>query len=133
MQDGLLTAWNKRDQFQGNARLETWIHRIIVNAALQLLRQPHQKRWQALDDEHASDAVTPFDQQSHRDTNHQLTTAMQSLTEMERICFTLKHMEKWRLQEIAEELDVAVNSIKQAVFRAVRKLRESMAEWRSEL
>ena len=43
---------------------------------------------------------------------------------MERICFTLKHMEKWRLQEIAEELDVAVNSIKQAVFRAVRKLRE---------
>ena len=36
VQDALLTAWNKRQQFDGSARLETWIHRIVVNAALQL-------------------------------------------------------------------------------------------------
>lgn len=37
VQDALLSAWNKRHQFDNSARLDTWIHRIAVNAALQLL------------------------------------------------------------------------------------------------
>ena len=41
VQEALLSAWNKRDQFQHSARLETWIHRIAVNAALQLLLYSH--------------------------------------------------------------------------------------------
>ena len=39
VQDALLNAWNKRHQFDHTARLDTWIHRIAVNAALQLLRK----------------------------------------------------------------------------------------------
>ena len=39
VQDALLNAWNKRHQFDNTARLDTWIHRIAVNAALQLLRK----------------------------------------------------------------------------------------------
>ena len=35
VQDGLLSAWHKRHQFGHGARLDTWIHRIAVNAALQ--------------------------------------------------------------------------------------------------
>jgi DNA-directed RNA polymerase specialized sigma24 family protein len=45
---------------------------------------------------------------------------------MERICFTLKHLEEWRLKEIADELDASVDAVKQAVFRAVTKLRARM-------
>ena len=39
VQEALLSAWKKRHQFQHTSRLETWIHRIAVNAALQLLRK----------------------------------------------------------------------------------------------
>ena len=39
VQDGLLSAWHKRHQFGHGARLDTWIHRIAVNAALQLVRK----------------------------------------------------------------------------------------------
>ena len=39
VQEALLSAWAKRHQFNHTARLETWIHRIAVNAALQLLRK----------------------------------------------------------------------------------------------
>ncbi len=39
VQDALLNAWNKRHQFDSSARLDTWIHRIAINAALQLLRK----------------------------------------------------------------------------------------------
>ena len=58
-------------------------------------------------------------------------TALKELTEKERVCFVLKHLEQWRLKEIAEELDTNISSTKQALFRAIKKLRVSMVGLRS--
>jgi len=44
----------------------------------------------------------------------------------------LRHLEQWRLQEIANELNVKVDTVKQALFRGVKKLRVSMVDLRSE-
>ena len=52
--------------------------------------------------------------------------AMATLTPMERTAFTLRHMEDVPLAEIAEALRIPTNSVKQAVFRAVGKLRRSL-------
>ena len=60
-----------------------------------------------------------------------LSAALQHLSEIERVCFVLKHLEQWRLKEIAAELDTSVDTIKQAIFRAVKKLRVRMADRRS--
>ena len=48
------------------------------------------------------------------------------LSEVERVCFVLKHLEQWRLKEIADELGSNVGNVKQAVFRAVHKLRGAL-------
>jgi RNA polymerase sigma-70 factor (ECF subfamily) len=52
---------------------------------------------------------------------------MAQLTPMERTAFTLRHMEEVSMTEIATALNITVNSAKQAVFRAVSKLRRSLA------
>ncbi len=62
--------------------------------------------------------------------SHDLINALVSLTELERVCFVLKHLEEWRLSEIASQLDTGVGSVKQALFRAVKKLRVRMASLR---
>ena len=49
VQDALLSAWNKRQQFDHSARLDTWIHRIAVNSALQLLRKSRPGSFEPLD------------------------------------------------------------------------------------
>src|SRR5258706_1703944 len=41
VQDALLKAWGQRDKFRGAADLDTWIHRIALNAAIDLLRRRH--------------------------------------------------------------------------------------------
>jgi RNA polymerase sigma-70 factor (ECF subfamily) len=64
--------------------------------------------------------------------NRDLITAMQRLTTMERQTFVLKHIEGWRLEEIAESLQTNANNTKQALFRAVRKLRVDLHVWRGE-
>ena len=57
-----------------------------------------------------------------------MTARCADLSELERICFVLKHLEQWRLKEIADELGAGVDTIKQALFRAIRKLRSSMQD-----
>lgn len=136
VQDGLLLAWRKRRQFNGTSALDTWIYRIIVNAALQLLR----RNKGALDAGPSSDVpigfpepvetVTPLEKHVGDELLVALEDRIEALTEYERLCFVLKHLEEWRLGEIAIETGNSVNSVKQALFRALKKLRVGLADWR---
>ena len=130
VQDALLSAWNKRHQFESSARLDTWIHRIAVNAALQLLRKNKPGRFEPLEVEVPDETSLPPAIISDGELETSLAEALQRLTEIERVCFVLKHLEQWRLKEIAEELNTNIGVIKQALFRAVKKLRVSMADLR---
>ena len=58
---------------------------------------------------------------------------MKRLTAMERQAFLLKHLEGWKLDEIAESLQTNVNNVKSVLFRGVRKLRVDLHVWRSEI
>lgn len=131
VQDALLNAWNKRRQFERSARLDTWIYRIAINAALGLLRKNRPERWDALEIDVADESPEPDAARYGEELGHDLAIAMRRLSEIERVCFVLKHLEQWRLKEIAAELDTSVDTIKQALFRAVKKLRVSMADLRS--
>ncbi len=131
VQDALLTAWNKREQFHRQARLETWIHRIAVNAALQLIRKQRPGMFDALETDIATEADSPAVTVENLSVGDRLSVAMQKLTEIERVSFVLKHLEQWRLAEIADELGSNTSSVKQAIFRAVRKLRTSMTDLKS--
>ncbi len=126
VQDALLNAWNKRHQFDNTARLDTWIHRIAINAALQLLRKNRPAAFEPLETDIEDDGDTPETAQAEQELGKRLSAAMTHLSEFERVCFVLKHLEQWRLREIAEEVGSDIGAVKQAVFRAVRKLRVRM-------
>ena len=132
VQEALLSAWNKREQFQHTARLDTWIHRIAINAALQILRKNRPGVFEPLETDVPDHSASPEAAQYERDLGHELSNAFHGLTEIERVCFILKHLEQWRLKEIAGELDIKIDAVKQALFRAVRKLRVSMSDLQGE-
>ena len=132
VQDALLSAWNKRHQFESSSRLDTWIHRIAINAALQLLRKNRPERSEPLEFDVMDQSESPQDIHSDSELESSLSNSLRKLTEIERVCFVLKHLEQWRIKEIAEELGANDGTIKQALFRAVRKLRVSMADLRSQ-
>ena len=131
VQDALLSAWNKRHQYERSARLDTWIHRIAVNSALQLLRKRRPARWEPLESEIPDDTTKPDTAYADQALGDDLSAALERLSDIERMCFVLKHVEQWRLKEIAAELDTNVGTIKQALFRALKKLRVQMAYLRS--
>lgn len=126
VQEALLSAWTKRHQFQHGARLDTWIHRIAVNAALQLLRKNRPTAFEPLEFEIVDDGVSQEEMQHGDELSRELENALLGLSDIERVCFVLKHLEQWRLKEIAAELDSNIGTVKQALFRGVRKLRKRM-------
>lgn len=134
VQDALLKAWHRRDEFRGEAALDSWIHRIALNAAIDLTRRRKRRGEEELDPE-LPEAVSTESAESEyvqEAFGKDLSTAMQRLTGKERQIFLLKHVEGWRLDEIAESLQMPLGSVKNALFRAVRKLRVDLQLWRGE-
>jgi RNA polymerase sigma-70 factor, ECF subfamily len=135
VQEALLKAWDRRDEFRGESELDTWIHRIALNAAIDLMRRRRpQAQTEELDTERlmAAPSASPHGEYVQQALSKDLITATQRLTAMERQTFVLKHIEGWRLDEIAESLHTNANNTKQALFRAVRKLRVDLHVWRGE-
>jgi RNA polymerase sigma-70 factor, ECF subfamily len=134
VQEALLKAWDRRDEFRGASDLDTWIHRIALNAAIDLMRKRRPQATDELDADGlmAAPATSPHSEYVQQALGKDLAAAMQRLTTMERQTFVLRHLEGWRLEEIAESLHTNANNTKQALFRAVRKLRVDLHVWRGE-
>jgi RNA polymerase sigma-70 factor, ECF subfamily len=134
VQEALLKAWHRRDDFRGEAALDSWIHRIALNAAIDIVRRRKTRAEDDLDVDAfvAAPGESPESDYSEQALGKDLAVAMQRLTAMERQAFLLKHIEGWRLDEIAESLQVNVNNVKHALFRAIRKLRVDLHVWRGE-
>ena len=134
VQDALLKAWHRRDEFRGEAALDSWIHRIALNAAIDLTRRRKRRGEEELDPELPEAVATESAESEYVQEafGKDLSTAMQRLTGKERQIFLLKHVEGWRLDKIAESLQMPLGSVKNALFRAVRKLRVDLQLWRGE-
>ncbi len=139
VQETFISAWRGLDRFDGRASFRTWLHRIAVNAALMQLRSRREAA--SIDDtpeEQLADApgaVYAPDPQAvahGQDIGRKLGDAMGALSAFERAAFVLRHLEQYPLEEIASSLGTNINAIKQAVFRAVQKLRRALEPLRSE-
>jgi RNA polymerase sigma-70 factor (ECF subfamily) len=131
VQEALLKAWDRRDDFRGDAALDSWIHRIALNAAIDMTRRRKTRAEDELDEDgyEAPLASGPESDYSLDALGEDLSTALRRLSAMERQAFLLTHIEGWRLDEIAESLRINIPAVKHALFRAVKKLRVDLRVW----
>jgi len=134
VQEALLKAWDRRNDFRGDAALDSWIHRIALNAAIDMTRRRKTRAEDEFEEEgyEAPPVSAPESEYSLEALDEDLSAAMRRLSPMERQTFLLKHIEGWRLDEIAESLQINVPAVKHALFRAVKKLRVDLHVWRDE-
>ena len=85
VQDALLNAWRKRDQFNSASRLDTWIHRIAINAALNLLRKSRPGVFEALETDVEDHSDKPDQILQDHEMESDLAASLARLTEVERV------------------------------------------------
>jgi RNA polymerase sigma-70 factor, ECF subfamily len=131
VQETFLRAWRALDRFEEQAELSSWLYRIAINAAIDLRRERKRREpySSALPEDFdgqptaRSTAADPHRTAAARDLVAHAQEAIAALPEDERTAILLRHFEGRSIAEIAEALGANENTAKQAVFRAVRKLR----------
>lgn len=136
VQDAFLRGYQKLEGFESRSNFGTWIYRIAVRCALDKIggRRYDMSTRVADNNDPEQDEVQVADEVAGPDrlllsgeiaAMHQ--SAMFSLTPTEQTAFILRHMEDCSTEEIAAALGIQPNAAKQAVFRAVQKLRRRLA------
>jgi len=139
VQETFLRGYQRLESYQHRSSFGTWIYRIAVNCALNRVGQrgivaeyrhgeesdPEEKTVQV-----AAQDADPERELLSREIGAAQKMAMQRLTPTEKSAFVLRHLEDRSIGEVAEVLEIAPNAAKQAVFRAVQKLRRELAPLR---
>jgi RNA polymerase sigma-70 factor (ECF subfamily) len=130
VQESLLNAFRHFHRFEGRADLRTWLHRILINCALDhrrgLRRRPdahHPQPLADVADTAASNSPDPERLVASADWRRLVSAAMEGMSPLERVTFALRHCEGQSIAEIAQAVGIGHNAVKQHIFRAVRKLR----------
>jgi RNA polymerase sigma-70 factor (ECF subfamily) len=136
VQESFLRAYKQLHTFDRRAAFGTWLHRICVNCSLDLIRSRKTRReiQNKVDDEQpgwldqvAAPEPSPERLMQSTQVTELLAPALEKLSETERAAFVLRHYEGSSIDEIARALGVQTSAAKHSVFRAVQKLRRSLA------
>ena len=137
VQETFLRAYRALERFDARATFTTWLHRIAINCALDLIDSRKRRDGRVNDDEDlagiASTTASPDRIVHGIEMQRAIATAMERLSGNERTAFVLRHFEGMPLEEIGKVLGTQLNATKNTVFRAVKKLREQLQPYTGSL
>jgi RNA polymerase sigma-70 factor (ECF subfamily) len=137
VQECFLRAYSQLGRFEARADFGTWLYRIAANCAVDMMRsRGHrlQTRTETLDEAvQRPEAAGPGPDRlaESAQIDRLVNGALDDLTVIERAAFTLRHHEGRSIDEICRILNLGQSAAKHAVFRAVRKLRTTLAPLRA--
>lgn len=136
LQEAFLSAFKAMDQFSGTAKLSTWLHRIVMNAALMKLRSRRRKPEESIEellprfDEQGewSNRVVSWETPSEALLQRQETRALvrrciDRLPDTYRTMLLLRDIEELETEEAAHLLGITTNAVKIRLHRARQALR----------
>jgi RNA polymerase sigma-70 factor (ECF subfamily) len=133
VQETFLRAYRQLDRFESRANFGTWLHRIAINCAVDLLRgrsrrevPEEQETLDRLGGELEGAMPSPERAMLGMEIRERIGSALERLTDMERAAFTLRHFEGLSIEEIGRTLGLRTNATKHSIFRAVRKMRQEL-------
>ncbi len=135
LQDAFISAFGAIDRFQAGSRLSTWLHRIVVNAALMKLRTRRRRPEVSIDallpqfaeDGHPLQPASPWKPPEAVLSREELAGLVRSriaeLPENYRDVLLLRDIEGMDTGEAAHLLGISENAVKTRLHRARQALR----------
>ncbi len=128
VQECLIKVWEKRSDVDQIQNLEAWCMQITRNKALDKLRSKHVKKTDLFEVEFDTrkERDTPFVVTEREDLMSRIKDLIEALPNRQREVMQLRDIEGLSYKEVAESLDIDINLVKTNLFRARRKLKESL-------
>ena len=134
VQEAFVKIYHARARWEPRAQPFTWAYRIVANHCIDLLRKEGKAQMESLDDEDTGHARTLEDERAVdaeraiglQELGDVLKRAMQELPAPQREILILRHFEDMSLQEIAELKGCPLGTVKSALHRATKSLKQRL-------
>ncbi len=123
------------DKFKLDAKFSTWIYRVAVNTAIDAVRK-HKKKQISMETTQMDSLPahsTETGPENHQAARDLLQKALPALSQKERTVFTMRYFNEFKLVQIAEIMNISINTIKTLLLRAKKKLRKKLAPYNQDL
>ncbi|SFT49575.1 RNA polymerase sigma-70 factor, ECF subfamily [Lishizhenia tianjinensis] len=127
LQNSFIKLYNSRDKFDPSGSIGAYIKRITINTALDELRK--KKKFEPIENNLilSEDEVDFEIEENNKQSYEQLLGFIQDLPDGYRTVFNLFVFENLKHTEIAEYLDISVNTSKSQLMKAKRMLKEKLS------
>jgi len=145
VQEAMLKVWRAFDRFEGRAALSTWIHRIVVNAALDRLRargpvvtlaaraDDETFEREAVDSDGNTPVETPEELVRSAEVGAEVHRALAALPPAQRQVLSLRELEGESYQSIADIVRCPIGTVMSRLHHARHRLAEVISTDHREL
>ena len=126
LQNTFMKAWGAIENFRGEAKLSTWLHKIAINESITFLEKERKRLNISLDDEE-SYLINTIEADSNIDGDElamKLRKAIASLPEKQRLVFNMKYYDEMKYEQMSEILGTSVGALKASYHLAVKKIEQ---------
>ena len=126
-QETFFRAYRNLTKFRGESKLRTWLYRIATNLAIDLVGRRRDMPMADLPETpspQSSSAVVELRVQSA-----ELREALGNLPNTLRDPLVLREYHGFTYEEIADKLDVPLNTVRTRIFRGKAALRAALSDW----
>lgn len=129
-QDVYLELYKNLERIESDLHLTFWLRQAVTRKCIDYTRRLKHRRYQPLDEVVEPSAKDPSWDPMLAET---LRKKVQALPKKMRIVVILRFQEDLKLSEIAEALDMPLNTVKTTLRRALARLRERVEELQGEM
>ncbi len=126
LQNTFLKAWQSIENFRGEARLSTWLHKIAINESITFLEKERKRLGLSIDDEE-SHLINLIEADTEIDGDtlaRKLREAIASLPEKQRLVFNMRYYDEMKYEQMSEILGTSVGALKASYHLAVKKIEQ---------
>src|SRR3954447_21409391 len=131
LQNALVSAFRNAAGYRGDAAVTTWLHRIVVNACLDLVRRRKARPADPLPEDEGRHPADRTDRMAARDTRIAVEAALATLPYEQRAAIVLVDVQGYSVDEAAAILDCAPGTIKSRCSRGRARLLPLLAHLRN--
>lgn len=127
-QDVFVRVFRSAAEYRPEARLTTWLHRIVVNRCLDVVRRERRAPAPLPDGDAAPPAPAAPDPVERREARGRVAEAVAALPDRQRMAVLLHRYEDLSHREIAEAMTCTEGAVESLLVRGYAALRQALAD-----
>ena len=139
-QEVFIRVWQAAKTYKPEAKFTTWLYRITTNLCFNELKSSRRRKWfsfhrsdeegeHSIEETLADSAPSAEDLLLEKERSRQISDALQSLPDNQRMALVLKRYDDLSYAEIAQIIGCSVSAVESLLVRAKRTLQEKLKNY----